>query len=757
MSQGVRRVILFCGLLGAMLLVGLGVLTLQAARLDAALPVPAVRQESIFLGEKADHLLDHGRIGVIDNTTLPGILQRMKPNEGKAPGVGLRYYEGARLWLSMVVPPLLEDRDRWVIRLENTRIREARIALVRNGVIEERVWRYDSPERRAGLSTRVPLFEFGRADLEDARILMGFNSLGAMRAAVYVDTIAATAAHETWQALKYGLLTGFLLALAIYLLVIGTRIGERSLIFAAGLSFFAGVFIAGVGGYIHASLLAPWPHAADALLYGTQPVMMTFWVLLVVAYLGLVRRAPVLACLLVVVAMILPLQGILTVATLLGYPLPFITDNGTPVLVGLVAGLLPLVWYAIKGDGRALRLLACFTPVAVATSVRLGLYLVPSSQPSWVALFEGFIDVVITLGLLAIVIVLDIQRREAALRSEAKRNELRFRDYAEISADGVFEVGPDGAIRSSAGPLSRALDMPAGRDFRTALAGLPSEVAQAMPEAPRRAVEIQIGDPATAERWLSLSSVPITDEDGRPDGFRAVVSDITDSVAERANEARRNTLAALGQLAGGIAHEVNNLLHPIISLSRRVSENHVEDPDGKRLLDLVVTSGIRAGEIVKSVLRAYTPESFAGAPVPLDTAVRDAVETIRATLPSTCTLDVRIVPVASPDVRVGEMIQVLSNLASNAIRATEGAGTLTIRLEQTGDGPVLSFADDGRGMPDTVLRRATEPFVTGSADGVGLGLSVVRRIVLGWAGALDIVSKEGGGTTILIRFPKASQ
>ncbi|MCB1444889.1 MAG: hypothetical protein KDJ87_03550 [Rhizobiaceae bacterium] len=743
--------------LAAFLVLSIAVLAYQASLLDVFPSGNRLPDKSYFVGKTADHLLDRGQIGTIDAETLPGILARMTPNDGAAPGVGLRYYEGARLWLSFEIPPLPAGQDRWVVRLENSRVREARLAVVNRGAIVERGWRYDSAERRAGLSTRVPIFEFTRSDIEGARVLLGFNSLGAMRAAVYVETARASAAHELRQALKYGLLIGFLMALAVYLLVIGARIGERSLVFAAGLSFFAGIFISGVGGYFHTVAFAGSPHLADALLYSTQPVMMTFWVLLVVAYLDLPRRAPVTAGLLALVALVLPLQGILTVATHLGYPIPFLTDNGTPVLIGIVAGLSLLVWFSIRGDRRAMQLLACFTPIVISTSIRLFLYLLPTSQPEWVFLFEGFADVVATMTLLAIVVVLDIQRREAQLKSEARRNELRFRDYAEITADAVFEVAPDGTIRAAAGTLSRELRLQPGHDFALGLPGLAPPVATGLNDQPRRAIEFTAKHETGEERWLSLSSVPIVDEAGKPDGFRAVVSDISANVAERENEARRNMLAALGHLAGGIAHEVNNLLHPIINLSRRVADRHVGDQDGKRLLDLVVTSGIRAGEIVKSVLRAYSPESFTGADVPLDTALRDAIDTVRATLPASCRLEVEIEPITTPQVRVGEMIQVLSNLASNSIRAMSGVGDMSVRLISEHGRPVLIFTDSGTGMPDSIRHRAMEPFVTGSTGGTGLGLSIVRRIVSAWEGEIEIDSAPGRGTAIRIVFAERRQ
>lgn len=113
----------------------------------------------------------------------------------------------------------------------------------------------------------------------------------------------------------------------------------------------------------------------------------------------------------------------------------------------------------------------------------------------------------------------------------------------------------------------------------------------------------------------------------------------------------------------------------------------------------------------------------------LDVAVRDAVDTVRATLPSTCSVEVEIAAISTPQMRIGEMIQVLSNLANNSIRAMDGIGLLSIKLVEEAGRPVLVVADNGSGMPETMRKRAMEPFATGAPGGVGLGLSIVRRIV----------------------------
>src|SRR5690606_37808642 len=111
----------------------------------------------------------------------PGILARMQPADGKMHSAGLQYYKGGWMWLTFEVPPLAAGERNWVVKHEHSRIRSLRLVVVKDGTFTERDWRLDSPERKAGLSARTPAFHFGRDELEGARVLMGFNALGAMR------------------------------------------------------------------------------------------------------------------------------------------------------------------------------------------------------------------------------------------------------------------------------------------------------------------------------------------------------------------------------------------------------------------------------------------------------------------------------------------------------------------------------------------------------------------------------------------------
>lgn len=746
----------------ALLCAGSLFLLWQGWRLDQAAPSSRHVDPSYFMGDQSDWLLDFGEIGDIDAATLPTILDRMNPSNGKMPGVGLRYYQGGKLWLHFAVPDLEPSVERWVVRLNNYRVREAHLLLIKGEVIVRRDWAYDDTERRSGLGTRIPAFEFDRDALEGAEVLLGFNSLGAMRGAVAVEAARAFHAGETRQAAIYSLLLGVMWVLAAYLLVIGMRLGERSLMVAAGLAFSLGIFVYGVGGYVHFQLLPAWPKLADVVLYASQPWPPALWLLLTVTYLDLPRRKPRLALGATIVALLLPFQGILTLLTALGYPVPFITDNATPVMIGVTLGLALVIGFSLAGDRRARGLLLAFTPLGVGSIARTAAYLLPAPDPAVTAIMDLYPDMVITVLLIAVIVVLDLQRRETHLRDEAISNEQRFRAYAEIASDSYFEADRGGVVTQVAGGLARELSLREGESLEAALLNHLEGDARPIVQKVRSVftaqdrvddLEVRVRLGSGEQGWLLLHLVPMKAQGDVPDGLRGTISDITERVQRRDQEARQGTLSALGQLASGVAHEVNNLLHPMVNLAQRVRDKHTSDPEARKLLDLVVASGKHAGEIVAGVLNAFNPVRLPGERQPVAIALQSALDTVRPTVPATVRLKETISTGSRQTIPPGEMLQVVSNLLSNAIRAMDGAGEIAVSLAEEADGAtVMVFADNGPGMPDHIRQRASEPFVTGRADGTGLGLAVVANIVRNWNGDFDIDSALGRGTTIRIRI-----
>ncbi len=761
-----RRVVV---MLGTAWFVLLAVFIALALRLDAAVPPSDAAAETHFMGTRADTLVDYGTIGAIDAGTLPGILARMKPADGRMHSAGLQYYRNGWLWLTFEVPPLAAGQDSWVVAHDHTRIRALRLAVVKAGIVTERQWRFDSPERKAGLGARTPTFHFDRGELEGARVLMGFTALGAMRPEVRVETARSHDGRELREAVQTSLLAGSLFAMALYLFIIGARLRETTLLAAAGMSFFTGHFIFAVKGFGTAALLYRWPNAAEIFLYAAQPAMPAFVLFLIVAYLQLGRTHPRYAAFVSIVAALLPFQGLLVTATELGAPIPFIVGNTQAVLVCLVLALGTLFWFSAQGDRRARLFLACMLPLAVSSAVRVWLYLSVVTPPWALVFFNSYADVAATMMLLGVLVALDIQRREAELRRQAVANEQRFRGFAEIATDSYFETDAQGMVRSAAGRVARMLGLDDGVRLTEALAARADEdphgvrARLAASGTPLRDAEIAVLADDGSRHWVAFSTVP---GDGGA-GLRGTIADVTERVERRASESRQATLSALGQLAGGVAHEVNNLLHPMINLARRVRDRYVGDAEARKLLDMVIASGRAAGDIVAGVLNAFSPAREPGATKPVEAALAEALDIVRSTIPSTVRVVERVEVGTGAEVPAGEMLQVVSNVVSNAIRAMKGAGRIDIGLRAAGPDIVeLSFADDGPGMPEAIRRRATEPFVTGRSDGTGLGLSVVASIAAKWGGRVDIQSQQGQsqqgpsrrdkGTRVVLTLPRAA-
>lgn len=693
--------------------------------------------------------LDHGPM--LDGPALVASLasRPFTPANGVRANFQMLFFEGAYLWQQVQVPPLDPSVDGWTVWLDDARARDARLVVSRSGAVTTRAWTYGDPAN-VGLGARAkPVFHLSRDELEGATVYTAHNSYSALRGRLALGSRAAFEDAEFRENMWLTLMHGALLAIAVYLAVIGFRLAAPAMMHAAAMSFFLMLRSFGDTGLQVNWLLPKLPMTADVVIYASQAVATAFWLLFLIRFVELDALRPRIAALLRIIALLIPLQAGLILARGGFFPwLPIYSSAALPTLVGMIAGLSMLFVLTFLGNRRARAFLICWLPIGIGSGTRIYAYLVPSSNLQLGVFTKIGFDVAISMVALGILLTLDIQHRERKLRQAAALSEQRYRDYAEIGADGVFEVGPGGVLRSAAGPLARDFGLEAGVDFAARLPGLSPETSLHALARPVRAAEFLLEGHATP-RWISFSSLPL--ESG--DGFRAVISDVSATVSAREDESRRNTLAALGQLAGGIAHEVNNLLHPIINLSRRVSDRHVGDADGKRLMDLVVKSGVRAGEIVRQVLHAYAPSSFAGYPVPISQAVNDALDTVRVTLPSACRLTCDIASVGRPEIRVGEAIQVLSNLVSNAVRAMEGSGDIAVRLRGFPHHVELSVSDKGPGMEEALRQKAMEAFVTESRGGTGLGLSIVRQIAEGWGGSVHIDSTPGQGAVFTLRIP----
>jgi PAS domain S-box-containing protein len=249
-----------------------------------------------------------------------------------------------------------------------------------------------------------------------------------------------------------------------------------------------------------------------------------------------------------------------------------------------------------------------------------------------------------------------------------------------------------------------------------------------------------------------------------------VVGTVQDVTDERLAEAKRLELEAqllhaqklesLGTLAGGIAHDLNNALTPIVALSKLVQATLPEASRSHRNLEIVRQAGMRARDLVKQILAFSRRETPKMELVQLSALVDDTLAMLRATIPATIRIDVSNEDVPPVIADPGQLQQVLVNLATNAAQAIgSGMGTIAVTLSgKAGGGDVcLSVTDTGCGMDDATCRRIFDPFFTTkpAGEGTGLGLAVVHGIVSSHGGRIDVTSAPGAGTRFEVHLPIA--
>ncbi|HEY8967339.1 MAG TPA: ATP-binding protein [Candidatus Methylacidiphilales bacterium] len=331
--------------------------------------------------------------------------------------------------------------------------------------------------------------------------------------------------------------------------------------------------------------------------------------------------------------------------------------------------------------------------------------------------------------------------------------------------EGIVVVDPEGRVLYANHAVEDLIGLPGEEALRQPLSrylrGLPWETLLGGKNIVNRDLEVAYPE----RRQLNLSCVPLENETralpGKGGGgFVLIFRDITVAREETRETIESEKLGALTLLAAGVAHELGNPLNSLNIhlqlLERDLRRAHVFDNAATKESWKVLQSEIaRLDTIIANFLRAVRPTSPQLKREDVNALVVESVAFLKPEIDDRDMLvETDLDPSAPPLLLDRDQIkQAFYNLIKNAVQAMKTGGILRIASERNDTHLVLSFVDNGSGIPSDRITRIFEPYYTTKASGTGLGLLIVRRIVRDHGGEMQIESHEGRGTTVRILLP----
>lgn len=373
-----------------------------------------------------------------------------------------------------------------------------------------------------------------------------------------------------------------------------------------------------------------------------------------------------------------------------------------------------------------------------------------------------------------------LEEEVSRIREELQRSEARYQALVENAADLIYMVDEQGRILSlnkfardfftyalgESGPgdfVGRSLYEIFSRDSARFHLDWLKEVKETGQAKPKRHM-VTIGE---HEFWFSTIIVGLKDEQGKVYAYEIISRNITGRKAFEERMINMEKLAALGTLAAGVAHEINNPIAVILGFTEHLLEKTDGLPEIKETLQVIEEEGLKCKKIVENLL------TFARTPERAETTadVNQVLEKMLAVVGNTLlTKKIRLESSLEPDLpRVKgdprELQQVFINMVHNAMDSMKGGGTLRVstRLAPDGKRVAIEFSDTGCGIPREVQPRIFDPFFTTkkTGEGTGLGLSVSYGIVSKYGGNIIFSSypeaeyPDKHGTTFRIYLPVA--
>jgi two-component system, NtrC family, sensor histidine kinase PilS len=469
-----------------------------------------------------------------------------------------------------------------------------------------------------------------------------------------------------------------------------------------------------------------------------------------------------LACDAVVVSAFISLTGGITSLFSLLYGLPIVAASVVGFRRG---GLLVATLSAVFFSG-----LVALQYLSADGFVHLSWMLVdPNKLPSrsvaqYIVLLNlfGFFGVALLSGSLA-----------EGVRSVGARLERASTEIADLQAlnQHVIDSLPSGLLTTDPAQrilsFNHAAEMICGVPFQTVVGrpvtsvmplpeGLATALNHGMIGASARRLEFKHKRPDGKAIDIGLSATHLETPGGRA-GYLITFQDLTD-IKKLENDARmRQRLAAVGEMAAGIAHEIRN---PLASMSGSIQILRQELPlttEQEQLMDIVLRESERLNTTIKSFLAYARPQRFSVTRFDLRRPVNDAALLLRnsSEVQEGHSIEVDVPPhEVWYEADEGQIKQIVWNLATNGLRAMPNGGRLRLTAaEEKGAGVVLTVQDEGIGIPADEIETLFQPFHGSFAKGSGLGLAIVHRTVTEYKGEIEIMSRKGMGTRVSVHLP----
>lgn len=360
--------------------------------------------------------------------------------------------------------------------------------------------------------------------------------------------------------------------------------------------------------------------------------------------------------------------------------------------------------------------------------------------------------------------------RTAGARLEVASHQIEdLRAFNEFVIDSLLSglVTTDSECRVLT--FNRAASMITGLSADRAIGHAVREVLQLPDEFPKqlstlgetrsRRIDFEYRTSAGRVLDIGLTASMLTLPDGRT-GYLFTFQDVTDMKRLERTSRLQQRLAAAGEMAAGIAHEIRN---PLASMSGSIQVLRQELPlseEQAQLMDIVLKESERLNHTIRSFLAYARPQRFAVARLDIRNVVQDAALLLRngADVRAGHVIDVEVSEPVFYEADENQIRQIIWNLATNGLRAMPGGGRLVLsaRRETTDEAHadlVLGVQDEGCGIPAEDLDGIFQPFRSSFEKGTGLGLAIVHRIVTDYGGVIQVSSTVGAGTTVRVRLP----